>query len=577
MKFGLGRQYLTKEQNEYAERISNEAFGNLQEAKKSSKTASTKRSKVDKKARRRFDDTVLPKLDRVSDLTSNLQNNFSAVALLSVTLFGKRGDPEELDLSLPGDDGTSPPIEPFSGYDENFETYVPGSFSPDTPSLAPYATGYTPMYESPLEGPQYAVYSGGLTQQEITDNADISKMMKVLPQGYVKDSHGRKYYFNTSTVDFVKNSRHMCTAGPSYFYEQIGMHIRDKWYDGSINPRYAKPGVSLLPTAGFKLVAHGTLTDFRTNKSANAVSGYVPQIGDVAVMWYGVGKNKLSGHGTIWTGAPYGWVSDMRQNEYIIPYKNSTPRTTVPRADYSVQIYRHERFMKGVKVVSTTALPSPSYSQRSPMPSVSSYNGKAYVTAPTNLPPIKPSATELERAKYIATELMRSLRLTKEQVAGFLGNFYRESRFRPSAKNPSSAAGLAQWLGKRRKTYKRLRGVFPEQDTLEGQVWFVIHELTVGDMKSRLAYIKQASSIEQAADYVFGYYEFWGGPQSAIAEMNKYGQNGTRSFSEGRHFALQWYTKVFGSPPIPNGVSISQDLTYHSSSTTRTGSPFNHL
>lgn len=50
---------------------------------------------------------------------------------------------------------------------------------------------------------------------------------------------------------------------------------------------------------------------------------------------------------------------------------------------------------------------------------------------------------------------MKELGMTKEQAAGLVGNFLRESQLVTTAKNPDSpATGIAQWLGVRRRAFE---------------------------------------------------------------------------------------------------------------------------
>jgi len=42
-----------------------------------------------------------------------------------------------------------------------------------------------------------------------------------------------------------------------------------------------------------------------------------------------------------------------------------------------------------------------------------------------------------------------------------------------------------------------------------------------------------SQSVEDAAKNGFGYYEFSVGPEGAVREMNRYGQNGQASMNEG--------------------------------------------
>ncbi len=138
------------------------------------------------------------------------------------------------------------------------------------------------------------------------------------------------------------------------------------------------------------------------------------------------------------------------------------------------------------------------------------------------------------RNKEQAMNYFQNKGLKPHQAAGLVGNLIRESRLDPEAKNPSSGAmGLAQWLGDRKKKLVKKYGNNP---TFEQQLDFVWEELNSTHRKG-LEYLKKSKTAEEAAVNAFGWFEFSTGPAGAVAEMNKHGQDGRRSFNEGIRWA----------------------------------------
>lgn len=131
--------------------------------------------------------------------------------------------------------------------------------------------------------------------------------------------------------------------------------------------------------------------------------------------------------------------------------------------------------------------------------------------------------------------------LTDYQAAGLVGNLMRESGTNPQALNKGSKAyGLAQWLGPRKKALFARYGNNP---TLENQLDFIWSELN-STHKNGLRHLRSSRSAEEAARNAMGYYEFSAGPEAAIANMRKYGQDGEGSMRKGISFA----SNLMGQP-----------------------------
>lgn len=150
--------------------------------------------------------------------------------------------------------------------------------------------------------------------------------------------------------------------------------------------------------------------------------------------------------------------------------------------------------------------------------------------------------------------------LEPHQAAGLVGNLVRESRLNADSTNSSSKAyGIAQWLGDRKKALFAKYGNTP---TLENQLDYVWHELN-NTHKRGLKYLKLATTPEQAARYGMGYYEFMGGPDAAIREMKKYGQNGEVSMAEGIEFANRLLKNYVPAKPEPVVAADYDSMQYN--------------
>lgn len=133
--------------------------------------------------------------------------------------------------------------------------------------------------------------------------------------------------------------------------------------------------------------------------------------------------------------------------------------------------------------------------------------------------------------------------LTDYQAAGLVGNLMRESSLDHRAENKSSKAyGLAQWLGDRKTGLFKKYGNNP---TFEQQLDYVWDELN-STHKNGLRMLKASKSAEEAARNAMGYYEFSVGPEKAIANMIKHGQDGEGSMRKGVNFAMG----IVGQNPV---------------------------
>ena len=124
--------------------------------------------------------------------------------------------------------------------------------------------------------------------------------------------------------------------------------------------------------------------------------------------------------------------------------------------------------------------------------------------------------------------------LKPHQAAGLVGNLLRESQLNPKALNGASGAiGIAQWLGDRKR---KLISLYGKNPTFEQQLDFVWNELN-STHKRGLYELQHSNTVEDAAANAFGWFEFSVGPQGAVQDMIKHGQDGEKSLIQGIRFA----------------------------------------
>ena len=174
----------------------------------------------------------------------------------------------------------------------------------------------------------------------------------------------------------------------------------------------------------------------------------------------------------------------------------------------------------------------------------------------------KKSAGTSPNAQY-AMQYFINKGLAPHQAAGLVGNLMRESGMNPAALNPkSNAFGLAQWLGARKKALFAMYGYKP---TFNQQLDFVWHELN-NTHKNGLKYLRASQNAQQAAEAAMNWFEFGNG--NAIAEMNKWGQDGRGSMRKGIEFA----TKLAGQP-VPDLPYLQEPANMNTQAPSQYGYP----
>ena len=168
-----------------------------------------------------------------------------------------------------------------------------------------------------------------------------------------------------------------------------------------------------------------------------------------------------------------------------------------------------------------------------------------------------------ENLRNRALQYYISKGLSPQAAAGLVGTLMSESSLSPDSVNTSSGAyGLAQWLGPRKMELFRRYGNKP---TFENQLDYTWHEMN-NTHKNALKYLQAARTPEEAARAAFGYYEFMVGPDKAITEMQKYGQNGKASLAQKIKYANDIYNGTYGNnsmrAPIIKKYGTGLNTTY---------------
>ena len=149
-----------------------------------------------------------------------------------------------------------------------------------------------------------------------------------------------------------------------------------------------------------------------------------------------------------------------------------------------------------------------------------------------------------ENLRNRALQYYISKGLSPQAAAGIVGMLMSESSLSPDSVNTSSGAyGLAQWLGPRKRELFRRYGPKPTFDNQLDYTWYEMNNTH----KNALKYLNAAQTPEDAAKAAFGYYAFMTGPEGAIKEMEKYGQNGKASLAQKIKYANDVYNLAKGN------------------------------
>lgn len=332
-------------------------------------------------------------------------------------------------------------------------------------------------------------------------------------------------------------------------------------------PRYTMRLVDVNdPRPGVDLGRMGdmsTITVPKNQKDATIVNGYRIKKGVINRI-----KDRIGGFKTKDKDGNVSYKSfditdsEIRTNmdKHVRGIQTALHGKVAENVDYDLNNY------KGIQNVLDLKAKNRAYEQEvwnnSPMKKSGEYIGdavdgvKGYITG--NRPPEK-ITDEVRKARILKAMdfAMKELGMTKEQAAGLVGNFLRESQLVTTAKNPDSlATGIAQWLGVRRRAFEH--GKLSEKEkkagwkhydgpgsgkslgdaSFEEQLQFVKWEMeNIPAYREGLKKIKASKDHLEAARNVFGYYEFSAGPEKSAQHMEDKGQDGWGSLKKGENFA----------------------------------------
>jgi len=136
-------------------------------------------------------------------------------------------------------------------------------------------------------------------------------------------------------------------------------------------------------------------------------------------------------------------------------------------------------------------------------------------------PDLKLTTAQVTTAWLVYDILHEAGDLSPEQIAGFIGNFYRESSLNPTAVNKKRTHyGLAQWGGSR---WRALRS-WAEHHKTETQMQFLLSELSGTESKANTK-IRAAETVQDAAIAIAKHYERCALPEAEKKIRIKYAQS----------------------------------------------------
>jgi hypothetical protein len=111
-------------------------------------------------------------------------------------------------------------------------------------------------------------------------------------------------------------------------------------------------------------------------------------------------------------------------------------------------------------------------------------------------------------AARAAVESFMKMGWTKAQASGVIANFWKESLLDPHAIGDNGHAyGIGQWHEDRQEAFKKLFGIDIRKSTLDQQLQFANHELTLGSEQSAGRRLRSTTNALDAGAIVSRYYE----------------------------------------------------------------------
>lgn len=143
----------------------------------------------------------------------------------------------------------------------------------------------------------------------------------------------------------------------------------------------------------------------------------------------------------------------------------------------------------------------------------------------------------------------KSQGFTPEQAAGFVGNYYQESKYDPKAVNQIGATGIGQWLGSRKDdlyNYAASNNLNPLD--IETQLKFTMTELQ-GSESRAMSQIKKAKTVEEASMAVRIYYERPGEHEAHDENRIRAAKQAIQKFNRPQPTTQQQYTVPLSEMP----------------------------
>lgn len=137
--------------------------------------------------------------------------------------------------------------------------------------------------------------------------------------------------------------------------------------------------------------------------------------------------------------------------------------------------------------------------------------------------------TEQISSEKIYNELKKQLNLSDANIAGIMGNLYKESRFIPTATNPTGGDyGLAQWKSRKNKLLTYLDKYNKDKTSFSDQISFINSELN-NEFKFTKKYLKNVTTPERSAEVFYATYEL-----TSLGTFNFSEENLNKLLSEGK-------------------------------------------
>lgn len=139
------------------------------------------------------------------------------------------------------------------------------------------------------------------------------------------------------------------------------------------------------------------------------------------------------------------------------------------------------------------------------------------------------SSNEQISSEKIYNELKKQLKLSDANIAGIMGNLYKESRFIPTATNPTGGDyGLAQWKSRKPKLFDFMDKFNKDKTSYSDQVSFINSELN-NEFKFTKAKMVNVTTADESAKIFYATYEL-----TSLGTFNFSNENLNKLINEGK-------------------------------------------